>query len=327
LNIRLLNTDSALISKLEPDKIVNVKILKREAGTAIIELNGIKTKASIDVKVPDNFFAFVEPSPEQDGQRIVKLRILSPLVRTRYFIAKREYNLLQSFKSVLMGFSLPLNEDFFKASRIIYDSGLKLDKKVIKTVHLALIKYGEKFAELIAGFIRKGLDIDDEFVDFFFNYKKLLRHLLRYMEMQKEETPADLPRVLQDLFRFYFSPDSSYCISLIDKGNKGEGLPFQWRKENLFDRERYYFDFSNEKTGSFIMIMDDFETFCKIDVFLDREFLDTNRNRLSHFSINRLKKIEIAFRELKNPCLFWTGQKEKISKNHETGLFNLDISV
>ncbi len=327
MNVRLLNSNSAFIRDLQPDRIVNVRILKREEGTALIELNGFKTKAAVDAEVPDNFFALVEPGFSENGQKIVKLIVISRLTGSKYFLDKKEYNFLQSIKSILTELNLPPSDDYFEAARIIYKKGLKLDKEILKTVHLALMKHGEEFADLIAGFFKAGVQFNDEFVEFFFNYKKLLKYFLPDSGKTSEKTAADTPGILQELFKLYFGPGSGYYISLIDKENDGEEMPMQWRKEKWGNNIRYYFDFSNDKTGSFIVIADRLETLYKIEVYLDKSFIEVNRQGLAGFSIKEGKNIDLVFRELKNPYLFWMKRHGSDDGQKENKLFNLDISV
>lgn len=326
MNVRILNADSAFIRNLQPDKIVSVKVIKREEGTAIIEINGFKTSASVDAKAPDNFFALVEPGISENGLYIMKLRILTPLARTQYFLDKKEYNLLQSIKSILIEQNLPLSDDFFETSRIIYKTGMKLDKAIIKTVHLAFIKHGEGFAGLIADLIGKGIRVDSDFIDFFFNFKKALDSIGSSFDQGKGG--PDIPGILQGLFRMYFGPGSGYNISMFGGDVSGGGQVTQWRKEKKEnqDLERYYFDFSNDSTGSFIIVTDCFKTGYRIEVYLDGDFIALNREKLDGFSIGP-GNISIAFIELKNPYLFWTGKDCQENTGREAGLFNLDISV
>lgn len=325
MNVRLLNANTSFINNLQPDKIVNVKIIKREEGSALIELNGIKTKATVDADVPDNFFAFVEPGFSEDGQKTVRLRVINPLVGTQYFIDKKENSFLEAVKSLLLENNLPASADFLESARIIYKTGLKIDKNIIKLVHMALIKYGEDYAGLIAGFIKAGMNIDEEFVDFFINYKNILKSFREDSGKQNGGDQPNIPAILQDLFKLFFGPENpgSYNLSLSDKGNGA----YQWRKERLPDRERYYFDFSNDRTGSFIIITDCFQTSWRFEVYLDKAFLNRNREKLAGFSLKDGKKVSVSFLELKNQNLFWMKKEEEGNEKGKNELFNLDISV
>jgi hypothetical protein len=315
----------SFINNLQPDKIVNVKIIKREEGSALIEINGIKTKATVDADVPDNFLAFVEPGPAEEGQKTVRLRVISPLIGTRYFTDKKENSFLEAVKSLLLENNLPESADFFESARIIYKAGLKIDKNIIKLIHMALIKYGEDYAGLISSFIKAGINIDEEFVDFFINYKNILKTFREDAGQQSDGDHVNIPAILQELFKLFFGADNPgpYNFSLGDNDNGA----YQWRKEKLPDRERYYFDFSNGRTGSFIIITDCFQTSWRIEVYLDKAFLDRNREKLAGFSLKDNKKIAVSFLELKNQNLFWMKNEEASHKNGKNELFNLDISV
>ncbi len=340
MNVRILNSDPVLLRNLKPDRIVNVKIIDRDADTANIEINGLKAKAAIGTDVGDSFFALVEQGKEENGNLIVRLRVLGSLISSGYLKNKKESSLLENFRIILTEKNLPVEESYLNAAGIIYNKGLKFERDNLRTVHAALLKEGPEFAGLIALFIEAGLVIDEKFAELLLNFKTILKMLNRKKPLlnrtseDKNKNPAGTAGILQEIFRIFFGNDGKYFIGTEDY--RHNDIPVQWRKEENNGFTRFYFDFGSGQTGPFILVSDYSESFISIRVYLDDKFLLQNKAALEKYSQNavvlfgsiaRGRRITLAVLPLLHRFMFWEGENRESIVKHKEELFNIDISV
>ncbi len=343
MNIQLINQESLLKKNLQPDKIVNVKVIKIEENKATIEINGQKAQAAVNSDIPDNFFALVESGIDDNGRQIFKLRVIGSLINAEYLQGKKEASLLENIKNILIENNLPLKDSFFQTALKMHQSGLKLNKDLLKFLHLASIKYSQSYADLFINFFRNGLSLDMEFIDFFSHLKKILKLYIQNLrskslskdeKISPDENQVDHIHILEGLFQAYFGKESAFGISYLQ--NNKEDIPVLQRKEKKADKERFYFDCSSEKTGGFIIILDKFENGYDVNVYLETSYLERFSGEIKDYAGNispalsrklNNKKIIVAFHEFKNPNLFWIKDKDRPENTENRDLFNLDISA
>lgn len=339
MKIELVNLDSIRHKGLESGRIVNVRVIERKINTAVIDINGLKTEASIEAQIPDSFLALIEL--DQNSKQL-RLRVLNHLKGTKELSDASSRIIMDNIRSALLENHLPENGAYIKAALDLFHRGVKLDPALIKLLVLANTRGGEDLESLILNFIGKGLVMDSEFIDFFQNlkgiYKKLLERkkdgqsLKDIFNLNEAETPGNVAQ-LTDFFRLFFGNGSGYFPVLL-KYNDDDVL-MQTRKEKTEQGERYYFDCSGKKTGDFLIIIDTQKEKYDIQVFLNPDFFLESKHLIQKGKPLLLEKmikgingkgIHVEFKEY-NKNRFWLDETERTENKRTSRISGLDISV
>lgn len=343
MNVQLKYIDQGRKNLLETDKIVHVKVIERKGGNnAVIELNGYKTEALIEADVPDNFLAFAEIGAKQADQMSVKLRVLSSLRNSPEFGEYNRRMLMDSIKMFLMENNLPLDQEYYENALLLRAAGIKLNPVLLKLLHQAALKNSDELTRALIGFLKKGMVLDAEFIDFFIEFRRILKRMLS----EKPETRANpntgspeinkVPDPLESIFAFFsktLGERSAYRAFLIDFEEKE--VLVQYRVRNGKERDRFTFELSGERTGENLLVIDWEQDSFRITVFMNPELYNEARERIRsgkealRSSLQRKipdRKILLDITDMKNPYAFWEDE-EPDTPAEDGSLFNLDISV
>lgn len=341
MNVQLKYIDHGRQNLLETDKIVHVKVIERKGGnSAVIELNGYRTEALIEADVPDNFLAFAEIGAKQADQMSVKLRVLSSFRNSREFSDYNRQKLFDSIKMFLMENNLPLDQVNYENALLLRSAGIKLDPTLLKLLNQASLKNSEEFVLTLIGFMKKNMIMDAEFLDLFFDIRKVLRRLLKIsmepVKAQSDPERTNAKNTLENIYSVFskvFGEKNDYRAFLLDL--EGKELLVQYRTERHAERERYYFELSDEEIGENLLVIDKDQSSFRVNVFMNGDFysgikekISAGKDALRSSLQNRIpdKKLILEFLEMKDPFAFW--KDEELTPAAEDGaLFNLDISV
>ena len=343
MNGQLKQMDQGRKNLLETDKIVHVKVIERKGGNnAVIELNGYKTEALIEPDVPDNFLAFAEIGAKQADQMSVKPRVLSSL---RHSPESGQYNprmLMDSIKMFLMENNLPLDREYYENALLLRAAGIKLNPVLLKLLHQAALKNSDELTRALVGFLKKGMVLDAEFIDFFIEFRKILRRMLSEKTESRADPnagPADKnapPDPLESIFAFFsktLGDRGAYRAFLMDLGEKD--VLVQYRVSSGKERDRFTFELSGEKTGENLLVIDRERDSFRITVYMNpelyaeaREQVPKGKEALRDSLQKKIpdRKILLDITEMKSPYAFWEDE-EPDAPAEDGSLFNLDISV
>lgn len=333
--IQLISAHTKQLLGIEAEKIVNVKVVERKGGTAIVDINGTKIEARLETETPDNFLAFVEK--QKDG---IKLRILSSFKNTEQFSDVSKQKLLSAVKMFFLNNNIMFTESYLQAALKLYYAGLKLDKKLLMLVHQALLKYGGSFTNALVDLLSNGLVGDSEFLELFFYLKELYKKLLKNnwavlrdggidsAESFEDEAKAKLFSNLLSLFSAILHSD--YNSYLFRYGDKELLVQSKIKKDGK--HTRYYFDISGEGVGGLLIRVDNLDYGYNIVVSTDKEtytvlepILVDKRDDLKR-KLNRIittKQIEISFNGNYEDFAFFRNENEEQIENKSIGGLDL----
>jgi hypothetical protein len=326
MNVYLRNINTKGQTLFESDKVVSVRVLERKGEKAVVEVNGYKTEANIEAQAPDHFLAFAESALDDSGKRFLRLRILDSFKNSAEFSSFIKDKFLEKLHSFFLENRLFLNENSIRAAMRLYHFGVKLDPVFLKLIALAHSKYGEEFSNVVALFLKNGIKLDAEFLDFFYHLKPIYSKLLE-KERKKEIETLDLFSSL------FFGEESGFeAYSLNDKSEK---ISVFKRKEKKENRERYCFDISSPRVGRAWIIINKETDAYEIQVFLNKKFYDEHLDQIVRRkkqlgtkmnSIVQRERVLIEFYPTQRDYLFWETEENLISPEKKT-IFNVDISI
>lgn len=346
MNVQLKYIDQGRRNLLETDKIVHVKVIERRGGnSAIIELNGYRTEALIETDVPDNFLAYAEFGAKQADQVSVKLRVLSSFRNTREFSEYNRQMLIDSVKMFLMENNLPMDQESYENALLLRSAGIKLSAVLLKILNQASLRNSEDFVQTMIGFMKKGMTLDTDFPDLFFEIRKVLRQLLtvtaesQARNGEAEPEKASAKSALENLYSVFskvFGNGNDYRAFLLGRGDKDTLVQYRVRKHP--GRERFYFELSDEETvePKGLLVIDRDNDSYRINVFINPGLYRDAKEKLAEGRLSLLsslqgripdRKLLLEFVEMKNEYAFWNDEEPETSPEGETNLFNLDISV
>ena len=185
MNIQLQNLNFNSMKYFQSEKIVSVRILERKESSALVDINGYKTEASVSQDVPDNFLAFVEVSKDGNYRSVFRLRVLSSFINSADFKEINKRKFLDNIEAFFIGHNIPLSEDLIKSALKLHSQGIKLDSFYIRLLSQASAKYGEDLSGILLQFIKKGMVIDLDFIDFFRHLDKIQLKLICLRQTKK----------------------------------------------------------------------------------------------------------------------------------------------
>ncbi|OHD54946.1 MAG: hypothetical protein A2Y33_03050 [Spirochaetes bacterium GWF1_51_8] len=268
--IRLIDSKAWETRGLPAERIVNVRVIEQNGERASAEINGIRVDAKIEGDVPASFLAFAERTPEG-----MKLRVLSGIKESPLFAHIARDKLLDNLRVFLLQNGFPLDERHLNMSLLLSERGLRLSRENLKALLMASARYGDGFAETIAGLMAKGIVPDEDFPEFFFRIRDILREMMKH-----GEPPADGQKSAADTLKEFlgFIAGGGYKARLIE--HNGKSLTVQSRVVDRNGRKRFYFDLSSENTGALFITADLSEEGYRITVYIGRGLFTAIKDKI-----------------------------------------------
>lgn len=322
------------LQTIESDKIVFVKVIERSGNKARIEINGISMEAEVETETPSHFLALIEKNTGPAGDS-VRLRLLGSFKRSSEFAEFQQKQTVESIRTFFMQNGIAMTEGQIKLAVRFLQSGLKLDKEWLRLANMANLRFGDSAAEILLFMAHNGIAPAEEFIDFFFGLRALLRENLKRLKEAKERgaVPAkeevrsanELIGWLKGLY------GGSYEAKLIDWN--GRNVLVQSRKEERGDAKRYYFDVSDAILGGMLIVADEREGRLTTSVFLNEALYRSVENRLCERieDFNRALSVKtnglsagVRFAVLADRNVFYLPEAQEGEKQN---LGNVDISI
>lgn len=318
------------LKSIDTDKIVFVKVIEQHGNKANIEINGISIEAAIETEIPPHFLAYIEKNGSE-----IRLRVLSSFKQSADFKVFQEKRIAESIRLFFLQNGISFSENQLRLALRYVQAGLKLDKEWLRLTNMAELNYGANAGKTLIFLAKQGLPPDDDFLDFFFGLKKILREGMLRIGKQDPSQPNDTSQETQALKNILGFMQGlygqSYSFSLT-RFQEREVL-VQSRKEKKDDTTRYYFDLSDPNLGSFLIIIDATDQVYDTTVYLDGDLIrridDTETNTIRDLTIaiagiNPEKQFNIRFAEKSDDFRFYLPEFSG-EKGNEWG--NLDISI
>ena len=326
-------------NSIQMEKVVSVKVLERKGGTVLIDINGLKTEAVLETKIPDNFLAMVE----KDLNNTVKLRVISLMKQNKGFTDQNKVKLEENIKSFLMEKQLPATESYIKLALKLHSAGVKLDPGYLRILNSAANQYGDYFVSVLVTILKNGFKFDKDFPEFLKNLKSFIK-LLQEDHGQKNSKP-DLKTVLSGLDKSEWENGLNLLlVRCSDKNLYYDNAVFEFQDEECFlqvrktgekEKKRFYFNLSGAQTGNVLLVIDQLDSAYDIKLYLeDGLYQRTNSNNSENTRILQKKitgllpdiQLNISILVLDNPYLFWMDEEEYLNTDIDY-ISNLDISV
>jgi hypothetical protein len=315
------------LKSIETDKIVFVKVIEQQGNKANIEINGVSIEATIETEIPPHFLAVIEKNGAD-----IRLRLLSSFKQSADFNAFQEKHIADNARLFFLQNGISFGENLLRLALRYVQAGLKLDKEWLRLTNMAELNFGPNAGKILIFLAKHGLPPDDDFVDFFFGLKKIIREGMLRLRKRDGSQPQDVSqetRAMKNVLGFMQGLyGTSYSFSLT-RFQEREVL-VQSRKESGNDATRYYFDLSEPEIGSFLIVVDDVESVYDTTVWLDagllhkvdKKGIEDLTRKIS--AVELTKRFNVHFKEKSDDFRFYLPELSG-DANLEWG--NLDISI
>lgn len=192
------------------NRIVQVIVLKRDGGEALIEINGQHLKARLSTDAPDTFLALVQKTGDN-----IQLRILDSFQQTQEYQNILKQDLLDKAKDFLLASNLPLSSDFVEDALFIIQYGLPLKEQTLKLFHQIKLRFGQEFGTFILSLLQKQVSLNEKDAELLYHIDAILENWIKEQKDAKEEFQGnrkkeDLLKIMEEILSFHSDPKISY---------------------------------------------------------------------------------------------------------------------
>ncbi len=264
--IRVIGGDPHRLSGLGPSKVVHVRVIEQKGNAVVIEMNGIRMNARMDEGLPQNFLAFIE-----NTGNTVQLKLLKNVQSSEGFKQLTRQKLVEKIESFFLSNNIPFSQSLLKMALRFTESGLKLDKTLLNTLHRISLSLGEDFAAFLINLASQGIELNRELIHFFYQFRNTLRKLLKDKGSEAStDSQEDRPHPSDLLIGLMSSLFDTRYDAKLRECDQGE-LLIQVVRRDEEGIQRFYIDISLNDEDKLLIVIDWGETLLKANVLMSQE--------------------------------------------------------